>query len=66
MTWYASLIAPDEFFLIVQHKQLGPLPLLLPWIGYSTDVKLVFLDSCLRFYEACLKNANMHVLINFK
>ena len=64
MTSHASLVALDEFFLTIQHEQLGPLPSLLPWIGYSTDARLVFLDLCLRFYEVCLKNANMHVLIN--
>ena len=64
MTWHAFPVAPDEPFLTVQHEQLGPLPLLLPWIGYSTDARLVFLDSCLRFYEVCLKNAKMHVSID--
>ena len=64
MTWHTFPVAPDELFLTVQHEQLGPLSLLLPWIGYSTDARLVFLDSCLRFYVVCLKDANMHVLIN--
>ena len=64
MTWHAFPIAPNEPFLTVQHEQLGPLLLLLPWIGYSIDARLAFLDSCLRFYEVCLKNADMHVLIN--
>ena len=64
MTWHAFIIAPNEPFLTIEHEQLRPLPLLLPWIGYSTDAKLAFLDSCLWFYEVCLKNANMYVLIN--
>ena len=64
MTWHAFPIAPNEPFLIVQHVQLDSLPLLLPWTEYSTNARLAFLDSCLRFYKACLKNANMHVLIN--
>ena len=54
----------DEPFLTIQHGQLALLPLPLPLTKYSTDVKLASLDSCLRFYEVGLKNANMHVLIN--
>ena len=64
MTWHAFLTAPDEPFLTIPHGQLALLPLSLPLIEYSTDAKLVFLDSCLRFYEVCLLSANMHVIIN--
>ena len=63
MTWHAFLIAPDEPSLTIQHEPLGLLPLLLLLIKISTDTKLVFLDSCLRFYEVCLEKCK-HTRVN--
>ena len=63
MTWHAFLVAPDEPFLTIQHGQLDLLPLPLPWTEYSTDVRSVFLDSCLLTFVCTMSiNENMHIL----
>ena len=62
---HAFLIAPNEPFLTIQHEQLDPFSLPLPWIEYSTDVRLIFLDSCLLIFVcAMFKNLKMYVLID--